>query len=88
MHAVRVWFLTSKGKVFVVACVECVFSRLVRVEFQGEQGVLAPRDVGVHVDLVQVFRKVGEPLSAHGPEVYLEPENFGVIEVAGEEIVL
>lgn len=57
--------LALPAEVLVVACVQSVFARLVHTELQREQRVFAPRDVRIHMNLVQVLRQVSEPLAAH-----------------------
>lgn len=68
--------LTSARKVLVVAGVDGVFSGLVCPEFQGEQCVFAPGNVGVHVDLVQVLGQVCKTFSANGTQIHLTSKMF------------
>lgn len=63
--------LPGRAEVLVIAGVEGVLAALVRAELQREQRVLAPRHVGVHVDLVQGLGQVSEPLTADGTQVHL-----------------
>lgn len=72
--------LPVQAEVHVVAGVDGVF---VVSELEGEQRVLAPRHVGVHLDLGAFLVQVGVPLAAQGAEVDLE-EDIG----AGYQCVL
>ena len=44
---------------------------VVVAELEREEGVLAPGDVGIHVNFVLLFREVGETFTAHAVEVDL-----------------
>lgn len=50
-----------------------VLPGLVVPELQREEGVFAPGNIGVHVDLVEILRQMGEPLPAHRSQVHLGP---------------
>lgn len=63
--------LPVQAEVHVVAGVDGVF---VVSELEGEQRVLAPRHVGVHLDLGAFLVQVGVPLAAQGAEVDLEED--------------
>lgn len=54
-------------QVLVVACVQCVTAALLRAELQREQRVFAPRNIGVHMDLVLAVGQVRESLPTDGP---------------------
>lgn len=63
--------LAAGAQVLVVAGVQRVLAALVGAELQREQRVLAPRHVGVHVDLVQRLRQVREALAPDRAQVHL-----------------
>jgi hypothetical protein len=65
--------LTSQRQILVVASVDGVLPGLVVSELESEESVLAPRDIRVHVNLVEIFRKMSESLPAHRPQVHLRP---------------
>lgn len=57
--------------VLVVARVKRIATTLIGTELEREQSVLAPRNVGVHVDLVLRLGQVRESFAADGPKVDL-----------------
>lgn len=72
--------LPVQAEVLVVAGMNGVF---VVSELEGEQRVLAPRHVSVHLDLGALLVQVGVPLAAQGAEVDLEDIGTGYQYVLG-----
>lgn len=50
-----------------------IAAALLGTELQSEEGVLAPGNVGIHMDLVLRLGEMGEPLPANRAEVHLRP---------------
>lgn len=48
-----------------------IATTFIGTELQREQRVLAPRDIGVHMDFVLRFWQMGESFAADWPEIYL-----------------
>lgn len=64
-------YLSTCAEVLVITSVQRVLPALVNSELQREQRVLAPRHVGVYVDLVQRLGQVGEALATDRSQVHL-----------------
>lgn len=56
--------LATSAQILVIASMKRVLPALISSELQSKEGVFTPRHVGVHVDLVQGLREVGEALAA------------------------
>lgn len=71
----RIYFsqLNPQGNSLVVARVQGIASALLGTELEGEKRILAPRNVGIHMDLILRLREMRESLASNGTQINLRP---------------
>jgi len=57
----------------VVARVQGITTALLGTELQRKERILAPRNVGIHMDLILRLREMSEPLASNGTQIHLRP---------------
>lgn len=52
---------------------QSIATALLGTELQRKERILAPRNIGVHMDLVLRLRQMGESLASNGAQIHLRP---------------